>query len=51
MENGVLQMHVIFSFFILVPYVHLNVFYEYGPWVRIPHHLTPVDRGQTNDHS
>ena len=26
-------MHVIFSFFILVPYVHLNVFYEYGPWV------------------
>ena len=26
-------MHVILSFFILVPYVHLNVFYEYGPWV------------------
>ena len=26
-------MHVIFAFFIPVPYVHLNVVYEYGPCV------------------
>ena len=26
-------MHVVFPFMILVPYVHLNVVYEYGPCV------------------